>query len=169
MSRAGFLNSYNVNAGDSTGSWASGFTPRNPEWADMFVVLDWKNGTSMPSSAYYLTDASKVKNDSALLYQDLTSGNVYMFADAGALSGMDNPKLYAPSTWQNGSSVTHLDPATYPPGDVNSLMTPSLGSAQSIHNPGPVALDLLGTVGWYHKNAADFRLPAHARREKSDY
>ena len=34
------------------------------------------------------------------------------------------PQLYAPISWSQGSSYTHLDETTFPAGDANSLMTP---------------------------------------------
>ena len=48
-------------------------------------------------------------------------------------------KLYAPSTWLQGSSYSHLDEATYPPGNANSLMTPAIRSGETIRTPGRVA------------------------------
>jgi hypothetical protein len=42
----------------------------------------------------------------------------------------------------------HLDEFTYPPGDVNAFMTPFLGWAEPIHNPGPIVLGVLTDIGW---------------------
>ena len=47
---------------------------------------------------------------------------------ATAANGGVAPKLYAPAIWQAGSSYSHLDEATYPAGNVNSLMTPAIGA-----------------------------------------
>ena len=58
------------------------------------------------------------------------------------------PRLYAPSTYQVGFSYSHLDDATYPPGNVNSLMTPSLGNAEVIHTMGPVVNGMMTDMGW---------------------
>lgn len=58
------------------------------------------------------------------------------------------PRLYAPPTWNDGSSMYHLDDATYPPGDPNSLMTPFTGKGEAIHNPGPSSLEIMYEIGW---------------------
>jgi hypothetical protein len=52
------------------------------------------------------------------------------------------------STWQQGSSYSHLDEATYPAGNANSLMTPQLSSAEAIHSPGPITQALFKSIGW---------------------
>ena len=58
------------------------------------------------------------------------------------------PKIYAPSAFSLGSSVTHLDDATYPAGDTNSLMSHSIGTAEAIHSPGPIVMGLFQDLGW---------------------
>ncbi|HEX6463614.1 MAG TPA: BACON domain-containing carbohydrate-binding protein, partial [Vicinamibacterales bacterium] len=58
------------------------------------------------------------------------------------------PTLFAPAAFQNGSSYSHLDENTYPPGDLNSLMTPAIGFAEVIHTPGPIVLGMFTDMGW---------------------
>jgi len=58
------------------------------------------------------------------------------------------PRLYAPSQWDSGSSIYHLDESTYPAGDANSLMTPLSGKAEAIHSPGTSALSIMYHMGW---------------------
>jgi hypothetical protein len=58
------------------------------------------------------------------------------------------PPLYAPMPWKQGTSYVHLDEFAYPPGNVNSLMTPFIGWAEPIHNPGPIVLGVLTDIGW---------------------
>ncbi len=66
-------------------------------------------------------------------------------------SPSDNAKLYAPTTFAQGSSVSHLDAATYSAigvdGD-NRLMTPGIGLNQVVLTPGPIAIDMLSQIGW---------------------
>ena len=69
-------------------------------------------------------------------------------AAATAANGGVAPKLYAPNPWQGGSSYSHLDEATYPAGNPNSLMTPAIGSNEVIHAPGPIALGIFADTGW---------------------
>ena len=81
---------------------------------------------------------------SALVGDDLfwtgTQGNAN--SDGGA------PKLYAPAGWQQGSSLSHFDEATYPAGNPHALMTPSIGNGESVHSPGAMCLGVLEDMGW---------------------
>ena len=62
--------------------------------------------------------------------------------------GFGRPRLYAPSSWAGGASFSHLREDTYSPGDVNSLMTPFLGTAEVIHSPGAIAVAMMKDMGW---------------------
>jgi hypothetical protein len=66
---------------------------------------------------------------------------------SGALAVVANnglqPALYSPSTYSDGSSVSHLDESTYPAGTANTLMTPQLEPGEVIHNPGPITVAIL--------------------------
>lgn len=69
-----------------------------------------------------------------------------------ALNGT-RPKLFAPSTFDEGSSISHLDEATFNAvGDANRLMTPQIAFAESIHAPGSVLLAMLSDMGWLYTN-----------------
>lgn len=56
--------------------------------------------------------------------------------------------LFAPATFDIGSSVSHLDESFYPPGTVNALMTPFVSAGESVHDPGPVTLGIFADQGW---------------------
>ncbi|MDA3881868.1 MAG: T9SS type A sorting domain-containing protein [Bacteroidales bacterium] len=58
------------------------------------------------------------------------------------------PKLYAPSTFNSGSSFYHFDESIFPLGDTNALMTPIINSFEMIHAPGIAALSILADIGW---------------------
>lgn len=60
------------------------------------------------------------------------------------------PKLYAPSVWDDGSSIYHLNDATYPSGSKNSLMTHAIGKGEAVHDPGPITTGLMYDIGWKH-------------------
>lgn len=64
-------------------------------------------------------------------------------ANAGA-----RPRLYAPVPYELGSSGSHLDEDTYPPGDRDALMTPFLTAGEVIRTPGPLALAMLADLGY---------------------
>lgn len=65
-----------------------------------------------------------------------------------AANGTFPAQVYAPATYSAGSSIAHLDEATYPAGSGNSLMTPQIGSAERILNPGPIVRAILKEMGW---------------------
>jgi len=97
-----------------------------------------------------LTDTTLFKNPSAALYQQFQSGHLLFnkqlpFDNSGFLTFA---RLYAPSEWDAGSSISHLDENTYAEGTSNSLMTPALDRAEAIHNPGLLSLGMLYEMGW---------------------
>jgi hypothetical protein len=65
-----------------------------------------------------------------------------------AANGGLRAKIYVPPVFQPGSSYVHLDEATYLRGNRNALMTPALGQAQTIRDPGPITLAIFRTLGW---------------------
>ncbi|NMM48520.1 Ig-like domain-containing protein [Marinigracilibium pacificum] len=78
-----------------------------------------------------------------------TGGDLFMDGTfAKAALGGNRPELYAPSTWQGGSSLAHWDEATFPAGDPNSLMTPQVGSAESNFDIGDITRGLFKDMGW---------------------
>jgi hypothetical protein len=88
-------------------------------------------------------------NPSVALGTQLTSGNIFFDgANARAANGGNRPELYAPSTWRGGSSYSHLDEDAFPNGTLNSLMTPFLSAAESIHTPGGITLGMFKDMGW---------------------
>ncbi len=101
------------------------------------VVID-KDKNKLVSKSIYL-------NPSVKLYQSFTSG--WLEFDT-KLAESKLPRLYAPSTWDSGSSIYHLDDASYPAGDLNSLMTPFAGMGEAIHDPGPNTLAIMYDIGW---------------------
>ncbi|UOB17099.1 Ig-like domain-containing protein [Abyssalbus ytuae] len=83
-----------------------------------------------------------------------TSGDLFMDGDfAKAALGGERPELYAPSTFQGGSSIAHWDEAAFPAGDPNSLMTPQVGSAESNHDIGDITRGLFKDMGWLINDA----------------
>ncbi|MBA4407852.1 MAG: T9SS type A sorting domain-containing protein [Bacteroidota bacterium] len=92
-----------------------------------------------------LVNTSIFQNPSIALNLGLTSG--WLEFDTKLVEG-SLPRLYAPTTWDAGSSIYHLDDATYSNGDPNSLMTPFTGKGEAIHNPGPNSLAMMYDMGW---------------------
>ena len=67
-----------------------------------------------------------------------------------ALEGV-KPELFAPTAFDAGSSIAHLDESTFNGIlDANRLMTPQIAFAESIHNPGDVLLAMFSDMGWVY-------------------
>lgn len=64
-----------------------------------------------------------------------------------------DPKLYAPSVWEPGSSLTHLDREVYQ-GTSHSLMTPNLPAGEAYHIIGLNTRNILRDLGWWQANEA---------------
>ncbi len=64
-----------------------------------------------------------------------------------ALEGT-RPRMFAPNPFQSGSSYSHLNEATFLPGDENSLMTPGIGQAEAIHDIGEAVRGIFRDMGW---------------------
>ncbi|WP_372946851.1 T9SS type A sorting domain-containing protein [Mariniphaga sp.] len=96
-----------------------------------------------------LIDTSVYTNPSEPLKNALVSGLLYANSPVAKADGNNaRPRLYAPSSWDGGSSIYHLNDNTYPSGNINSLMTHSIGRGQAIHDPGPLTMGILADLGW---------------------
>ncbi|HEY8597178.1 MAG TPA: choice-of-anchor D domain-containing protein, partial [Thermomicrobiales bacterium] len=126
-----------------TGSWGYQGTQAltvYPAIYDRFVVS---------GSGQRMLDTTTFGNPSAALGNLYRSNNLYIDgAQAKAANGDTSPKLYAPTTWSEGSSVSHLDEAMYPKGNPNSLMTYAISSGESIYDPGPIVRGMFADMGW---------------------
>jgi hypothetical protein len=72
-----------------------------------------------------------------------TSGEVYWLGDAGSAANDGFlPQIYAPTTWEQGSSLSHEDEAAHP----NALMSPYYSGVN--HVPDVMTLGMLGDIGW---------------------
>lgn len=115
----GFLPSFN-----SDGTW--GYSG-NPFIYDTF--LEYANGTKLISS----NPATSV-----------TSPTYWDGPYADAANGGKRVLLYSPSTWQNGSSLSHMDDATFP----GYLMDHSRNSNVAVHTIDPIMTGILYDQGW---------------------
>jgi hypothetical protein len=135
----GFQGSMRVSAG--TGAWGLG-NPGEPVYPlayDRFA----ENTAGTP-----LLNAATFPNPSAALRTALQSPVFFDGPKANVPDGGTRSKLYAPATWNGGSSFSHLDESLYYPGSQNSLMTPFGNTAEANHTPGPIALCMLEDMGW---------------------
>ena len=119
--------------------------PELPQIYDFFVV----NGSGAAITSF--------PDPSMNLLNQFTGNDLFWNGGkAVAANGGARPQLFAPSKWYQGSSYTHLDEATFPPGDVNSLMTPDFDRQEVIHDPGPITLGMFADIGWTINKAPMF-------------
>jgi hypothetical protein len=129
-----------------TGSF--GYTSPNGRWGlgtgfpfifDRFVV----NGSDQS-----LINTGLFANPSSALGTQLLSDNVYFTGtEANAANGGSKPRLYAPTSWNGGSSIYHLNDATFN-GTAHALMTHALSNGESVHAPGEIVLAMFRDMGW---------------------
>jgi hypothetical protein len=94
------------------------------------------------------TPLLSLPNDSTALGTAYTSPVFWGGAKGKAAYGAAHVPLYAPPSWESGSSIAHVDEAAFAPGSSDSLMTPYLDDQEVVHRPGPVLLGLFGDMGW---------------------
>ena len=100
------------------------------------------------SNRLKLTDATVYGNPSTDLKTVLT-GNTMYFGLKDLNFANKLPRIYSPTTFNEGSSISHFDESTYPAGSANSLITPSVRAAEVNHRPGELLLRALQDLGWF--------------------
>jgi len=72
------------------------------------------------------------------------SAPLYWIGENGKrVNGGEKIKMYTPAIYEPGSSVSHLDEATYSKSGVNAVMTPNLDAGEIFHQPGPLLLAMM--------------------------
>lgn len=89
-----------------------------------------------------LTDTLQIQNNSVALGSLLTGGQVWF----KGIIQKSRVKVYAPSTWDSGSSISHLDESSTL--GYQALMTPFINFGEAIHNPGALTVSILDDLGW---------------------
>ncbi len=133
---------------NNIGSWGQGYRNSNENGFatryDKFGVVGQYSTT-----IYRLTNTNQYPNPSWELGNALQSSNIYFDGPITKQMYSNNlPKLYAPNPFEGGSSLSHFDEDIFTAGNQNSLMTPKLGKAESIHSPGELGLAVLQDLGW---------------------
>jgi hypothetical protein len=86
-------------------------------------------------------------NNSTDLGDQLTSNDLYFNSLGGNFAnGESRVPIYAPATWSQGSSYSHL--AESYNATSHALMTYSISRGETIHNPGAVTLCMFAEMGW---------------------
>jgi hypothetical protein len=133
----GFLGS--MEAGGACGNPAWGCYGRGADDLPMIYDLFVENGAGTPLLTF--------DNYSSDLAIQLTSRDLYFNSPGGNFAnGGNRVPIYAPSTWQQGSSYSHLDQSFNDSN--NALMTFSISPGETIHHPGSVTLCMFAEMGW---------------------
>ena len=100
-----------------------------------------------PYDAYVQTGDGRRLSDlpspSLELGEALTSKLVWSGAKGIAANGGVKPLLYSPKKYEDGSSVSHLDEATFDRLGKDSVMSPNLEAGEVFHDPGPLLLAMM--------------------------
>jgi hypothetical protein len=131
----GLSDSFTVSG--SSGSWGiNGF----PTIYDTYI-LNVRNDQ--------LIDRDQFENGSQALKTQLISGRLKFGSElAKPVNGAEYPRIYSPSEFDGGSSISHLDEQVFPPGDENSLMTPQLSRGEVVLGPGDIISQMLADMGY---------------------
>jgi len=100
-----------------------------------------------PYDAYVQLSDGRLFTDfcarSVELGKAMTSPLFWAGSQATAANNGVKPKLYSPKPYEEGSSITHLDEATFASSGTNSTMTPVLDSGEVFRTPGNIALAMI--------------------------
>lgn len=88
-------------------------------------------------------------NSTALASQIISNNVVFVSPVARVVASSANPRVFAPSPYAPGSSISHLDQETYE-NTPNSLMTPFASHGKVAHNVGPLIKGIFYEMGWLH-------------------
>jgi hypothetical protein len=100
-----------------------------------------------PYDAYVQTGDGRRLSDlpspSLELGEALTSKLVWSGTQGIAANGGVKPLLYTPKVYEDGSSVSHLDEATFSKAGPDAVMSPNLDAGEIFHEPGPLLLAMM--------------------------
>lgn len=103
-----------------------------------------------PFDAYAQTPDGRrladIPSPSLELGKALRSSLVWSGAQGIAANGGVKPILYTPSTYEDGSSVSHLDEKTYADNVLDRVMTPNLEAGEVFAGPGPLLLAMMADM-----------------------
>jgi hypothetical protein len=130
----GFMGTFWVESG--VGSWG---------WGDVYPMI--YDPYIVNGSGQQLINTSNFANNSAALAAQLQGDNLFFAGtNATTANGGNPPGIYAPSTWNGGSSLSHLGEVFN--NTVNALMTYSSDYGEAVHDTGPVTRGILQDIGW---------------------
>lgn len=93
-----------------------------------------------------LFDSTLYPQNSKTLYDQLTSNSVFLTGNYIQQYNHGPAKLYAPTKYKEGTSLSHLDNSYL--STPNNLMVHYFLLAEVRHTPGPIELGVLQDIGW---------------------
>jgi hypothetical protein len=100
-------------------------------------------------SGQLIADTLIFTNVSNMLGSEFESDDLYFSGpSATVVNGGSTPKIFAPTTYESGSSLQHFDEASFPNPSGNSLLTPYFFNAEVEHDPGDLLMAALIDIGW---------------------
>lgn len=106
------------------------------------ALVEQLSGKKLLDTAFF--DNASVGLKSALVSNSLFSNSPVAKSSAAG----SRPRLYAPTDFDDGSSVYHLNDATYGTGTTNALMTHAVAKGEANHDPGPLTRGIMEDIGW---------------------
>ncbi|HSH20922.1 MAG TPA: T9SS type A sorting domain-containing protein, partial [Draconibacterium sp.] len=94
-----------------------------------------------------IADNSLFPIPSAELTNQLTS-NSLIFSYSTENTESPEVSVYAPTTWENGLSIYHLEKTDFSKNAPNELMNAYAYKGEAIHSPGAQTLHVLAELGW---------------------
>jgi len=99
--------------------------------------------------------------------KSLTNSLVWSGANGIKANNNVKPKLYTPALYEAGSSVSHLDEATFKDSLQDAVMTPNLDSGEVFHSPGPLLLAMLEDMRQKPPAGVAYALPQKVENQKA--
>jgi hypothetical protein len=136
----GFFNTTTIPSGQNVGQYLATL----PSVYDCFIETGGAGGPVRR----LVTSQKEFPNNSPELNQQLTGNDLFLNGAILRQTTVQKLRLHAKSNFFRSTSIYHLDEDTYPTGDANSLMTPTLKQAESIHSPGPLVTTFFSDMEW---------------------
>jgi hypothetical protein len=103
-----------------------------------------------PFDAYLQTPDGRrladIPTPSLELGKILTSPLYWIGENGKRANGGEKIKMYTPVIYEPGSSVSHLDEATFSKSGPDAVMTPNLDAGEVFHKPGPLLLAMMADM-----------------------
>ena len=154
----GFFNTTNTPSGQIVGQYLAAL----PSIYDCFIETGGAGGPVRR----LVTSQKEFPNNSPELNQQLTGNDLFLNGPILRQTTVQKLRLHAKSLFSRSTSIYHLDEDTYPAGNENSLMTPTLKQAESIHSPGPLVTTFFSDMEW--KTTSVLHTPLSNSEEAKD-